>query len=321
MERLPTVSAMFLTRGRAQLLERALCAVLDDPATSEVVVVVDGDDPPTDDLLEGMARADSRLRVTRMPSPGTEGLDATQRGREHGTRLSDSDVVLALDDDVIAAPGLVRGHARWHARRDDAVVVGYMPVVTPHRWPWSHAPIRFYADAYEAHCEEYRSRPDSILHNLWGGNISLRRGRWLEVTGGGRVPCYLDDKEFGLLCLRHGLVGVFDPALRGDHWYQRSLRGFIERAEKTPAAERQLRRAYPDLLDPEPRVRLRIPVRLLIWLARPSIGWNAVRWSLIAAISVAAALRLRPLEDAGARLAWRVATERSGRAPEPHDDA
>jgi hypothetical protein len=306
---------MFLTMDRPKLIERSLCAILEDPATTEAIVVIDGDDAETNDLLDRMGREDARVKTTRMPPPGPDRLGSMQRGRDHGAALASSEIVLALDDDVVAHPGLVSGHARCHARNaDDEVVVGYMPVVTPRRWPRSHAPIRFYSTAYEAHCEQYKSDPGSILQNLWGGNVSLRRSRWLAAIQHGRVRCYHEDQEFGLLLLRQGFRARFDPSLRGDHWYERTLRGFVQRAQRTVLAHRELRQAYADVIaDSDDAVPERRAVLLLVRLARSSAGWFLVRWGLIAFISVAATLGLSRVEDRGAQALWRVASERAAR--------
>jgi GT2 family glycosyltransferase len=307
---------MFLTMGRPQLIERALSAVLEDLATTEAIVVVDGDDAETTELLGRMAQEDPRVKTTRMPPPGPDGLDNMQRGRDHGASLASSEVVIALDDDVVARPGLVSGHARRHAADDGAlVVVGYMPVVTPARWPRSYAPIRFYSGSYEEHCDEYRADPEHILKHLWGGNLSLRRSRWLDAIAHGRVSCYHEDKEFGLLLSRQGFRAVFDSSLRGDHWYERTLRGFVVRAQRSVRAQAELRAAYADVIEDPPWEDLpqRRSAALLLRLARSSAGWFLVRWGLIALISAAATLGLSRVEDRGAQALWRVASERAAR--------
>lgn len=310
---LPTVSVVFLTKNRPRLIARSLAAVLDDRATTEAIVVIDGEDTETREVLERFDRDDPRVKLTALPPPGSDRLENMQRGRDHGARLASSDVVLGMDDDVVAHPGLVAGHARWHARHDDLVVVGYMPVVTQPRWPGSHAPVRFYAGAYEASCQGYRADPSTILTGLWGGNYSVRKTRWLEAIAAGRVPSYHEDKEFGVLLLRAGMRGIFDSTLRGDHHYERSLNEFVGRAEVTEAAHAHLWAAYPDELGFEKPSPERPELRALIRISRSSLGWRVVRSALLAAIRLAALLRLSKLEDRGVHVLWRVAAGRGSR--------
>jgi hypothetical protein len=314
---LPTVSVVIPTRDRIDIIPSTLDAVLADPATSEVIVMVDRGEEATHEtreLLDRVAAGEPRLRWMRTP-PDEQGKWGVQHGRDVGTEMAESEVVLSLDDDVIAKPGMVSGHARAHAAGKGRVVVGYMPVVSEERWPRSSAPIRYYSEAYEYTCDLYRSNPAAILPNLWGGNISLRREDWLAAIRRPRTEAWgHDDQELGVLFMRDGLQGHFDPRLEGSHYYRRNLRGFVARAENSSVAQARLRKANPDLL-PEPRpqpssLRRRLFAPALA-ISRWSVGWFLVRWTFIGVIAVAGALRLRSIEDAAARHLFYMASERS----------
>jgi glycosyltransferase involved in cell wall biosynthesis len=305
---LPSVAVVVPTRDRADLLARSLDAVLADEATTEAVVVVDGSDPETAELLGRLAQSDKRVRITSTPAEPAE-LGRVQRARDHGVSLADSEVVLSMDDDVVAEPGLVSGHARHHLGTENLVVVGYMPVATPRRWPRTHAQILHYAEAYEHTVHSYAEDRELILRNLWGGNFSLRRADWLRVIDGPRLNSYLDDKELGLRLLRQGLSGEFDSSLRAEHFYERSLRGLVERDRKNAIAQTELRAAFPEgeasVFDAAPSdPAMQFLIRLSSWA--PS--WFVVKWGLIALTSAAAALRIAPLERRGvtalSMLAW-----------------
>ena len=99
--------------------------LLADPAADEIVVVDDGSNDGTLMLLEDLAAAHPQLRP--VPTRHRGRAAAGQLGLERAT----GEVVLLLDDDVVAAPGLVEGHARAHAVSDGLVVVGYMPIRLP----------------------------------------------------------------------------------------------------------------------------------------------------------------------------------------------
>jgi hypothetical protein len=280
-------------------------------------VVVDGGDPNTEGLLGRLAARDPRLRITRTPDEPAA-LHRVQRGRDHGVGIASGEVVLSMDDDVVAGPGLVSGHARAHAGRDDLVVVGYMPVVTPRRWPHSHAQITEYAGAYEELCEQFAADPSSILPQLWGGNFSVRRRHWLEaIQQTPRLGSYLDDKELGLHFQQMGLAGEFHPELRAEHYYERTLRGMVERAERNCIAQADLRAAFPAARShfvpgPPPRAEL----RLLRAISRSALGWFVVRWGLIGLSSAAAALRVAAVESkATVALSWLAFDRTANRLP------
>jgi glycosyltransferase involved in cell wall biosynthesis len=64
-----TVSAVIPTRGRPELLRRAVRSALAQTLRDiEVVVVIDGPDPATHLVLQELAQQDGRLRVLALPS-------------------------------------------------------------------------------------------------------------------------------------------------------------------------------------------------------------------------------------------------------------
>lgn len=297
----------------------ALRAVLDDPATAEVIVVIAAADAGAAEAGEGMARlrrwaaVEPRLRLLAVDE-GAGGMWRVQRARDAGVEAARSAVVLSLDDDVVLAPGVVSGHAAAHREAEDLVVLGYMPVTTRHRWPRGNATIRFYSETYELHCRRYEGDAGEILTALWGGNFSIRRERWLAAIRRPRTSAWgHDDQEIGLLFLREGMRGTFDRDLRGSHHYERSLRGFIARAEKSAIGRAELRAANPDLLPEPARVRGRrdLVAGPVLAAARAPFVWPVVCAALIGAMALTGALRLDALGDTLAGQVWFLAQQRA----------
>src|SRR5271170_6897388 len=95
------VSAVIPTRGRAELLRRAVCSALAQTLREiEVVVVIDGADPATNLVVEELARQDPRVRqITLSASVG--GSDARNRGVDAAA----GEWIAFLDDDDEWLPG------------------------------------------------------------------------------------------------------------------------------------------------------------------------------------------------------------------------
>ena len=254
-EALPTVAVVIPTRGgRAALLQRAVPKLLADPGTSELIIVLDLDDSDTEAVVRRYADSDRRVRWARSGSPAQTTLSREQGARDLGARLAESQVILALDDDVEPGFGLVSGHARHHVDMDARVVVGYMPVVPPaSRRGGLRATAQLYADTYARECTQFQADPATVLLGLWGGNFSLPRRHWLRAAGDMPGSAgYHVDREFGLRLRRLGLSGVFDRDLRADHWYRRSTPQLMNDARSSGQGLARLRVAYPELalLDP-----------------------------------------------------------------------
>jgi glycosyltransferase involved in cell wall biosynthesis len=98
------VSAVIPTRGRPELLRRAVRSALGQTLREiEVVVVVDGEDPATMLVLEELAQQDGRVRVVALPSR-VGGSDARNRGVDAAA----GEWIAFLDDDDEWFPGKLR---------------------------------------------------------------------------------------------------------------------------------------------------------------------------------------------------------------------
>src|SRR5579875_1706675 len=101
------ISVLFTSFNDRESLLSALDPVLADPATDEVVVVVDGSRDGTFEALQARASDEPRLRPFFIEKRGRSGA------RQYGLERVSSDVVLLLDSDVIPGPMMVSGHERW----------------------------------------------------------------------------------------------------------------------------------------------------------------------------------------------------------------
>lgn len=267
---LPSVSVVAPTYERVHGLPRFLDAILREPA-AEVVIAVDGSRDGSVEWLRERARADERLVVLDLPHQGAGAA------RQAGLEAATSDVVLLLDDDVIASPGLVEGHARHHAGLEPKLVLGYMPndwrAVAPER----RGIAWVYRYWYEIHCERYAADPDFVLSSLWGGNLSMPREAMLRIGFQSlAVRRGQDDRDFGLRCLKGGVRAVFDRSLHGEHLYDRAMPDFRTDSRLQGECRRLLRAAHPDVLG-DPRespslddtvgMRLPGPLRRMLPLA------------------------------------------------------
>jgi len=297
------------TYNRRPLLERVLEPLLDDPGATEIVVVVDGSEDGSFELLSVLAERHPRLRPVRIENRGKEG--ARQAGLDEAT----GEVVLFMDDDVLAAPGLASGHAAAHADEDGLVVVGYMPVDPPAVRHGGDAPTLLYAAEYENRCRQYELDPSLILKTLWGGNFSMPREYALRIgLTSDFAQGYHQDRDFGLRCAKAGLRGRFDRSLAARHLHERSLDAFIRDARRQGAGRRQIHELHPELLptlEPDEFAKdLPGPLRAFVLACRrPRLAERACA-VLRTAAGLAGRLRLWPLETAAVKLLRRIEQQR-----------
>ncbi len=231
------------------------------------------------------------------------------RALDEGVARSTSDVVLLMDDDVIAGPGLVSGHARRHRAGRPLVVMGAMPV----RLAGGEGPAtRLYARDYDGHCQKIESGELAVLEGLWLGNVSVRRGDLVKVgvwSEGYRLHWH-SDLDLGLRLAQNGLDGVFDPTLRATHMHMQSNSSFLRAGHERGEAVTVLEHQYPQhfaVIRPAPVLDgLPAPARRVVsYLGREGVAQRSGRM-LMTVSSASDRLGSTRMSDASAKLARRI---------------
>ena len=130
------VSVVIPTRGRPDLLQRAVRSALAQTLRAiEVVVVIDGEDPGTRLAMQRVALQDSRLRVLALAN-SVGGSDARNRGVD----AAKGEWIAFLDDDDEWFPGKLQAQLDAVAPSTAPVVIGTCKMIarTPGRdyvWP------------------------------------------------------------------------------------------------------------------------------------------------------------------------------------------
>ncbi|GAA3269059.1 glycosyltransferase family 2 protein [Dactylosporangium vinaceum] len=294
----PSISVIIQTYNRRHVLEEIVGAVTRDPYPREIVVVVDGSTDGSMELLERLAADEPRLVPVWQENRGQSAA------RWAGIQRATGDLLLLLDDDVLAGPGLAAGHARVHARVERAVVLGYMPTRAPSpRRPGDYTTL-LYGEDYERACAAYEADPSLVVTQLWAGNMSLHRVDALAAGEDPELERHVD-RAFGLRLARAGLTGVFDRSLRATHLHTQSPAAFVRQFHQQGRARHRLATMFPEYVtavDPLTEV----PGFVKLFLPVPGLLKSAVR--------VAGAAHAWGLETAGARVLRQVELGRGFRA-------
>jgi GT2 family glycosyltransferase len=219
-------SVVIPSHGRAGRLRRILEPLVDDPATQEVIVVAD-----RDERVAPAVRALGLERVRVVPADAGNENGA----RQVGVEAAGAEVVVLIDDDVLALPGLVSRHLAHDHRRH--IVLGYMPVDPTRLTGVGRFPARVYERAYQTQTGAWEREPNRILSRFWAGNFSARRDDLIDI--GLQNPdyrgMYFADYDLGLRLDHAGFTAAFDRTAQALHLYDRDVEGFIRDSRRQGA--------------------------------------------------------------------------------------
>jgi GT2 family glycosyltransferase len=284
------ISVVVPTFRREAQLARCLAALAAqdiDPAEFEVIVVDDDRDGPGGPLPGGQANA------RRVRNPGRGAAAA----RNHGAGEARADLVLFVDDDVVADPWLLRSHLDWHRERGaDAVLIGpYLPA--PVRPGFAAAIARlWWFDFFEALAEA----PSPTFVAALSANMSLPIAAFEAVGGFAEDVARQrrEDWEWGLRARRAGLPIEFCEVASARHEYALETRQRVRDARREGFGDALIVARYPEALAGLPICGLRP------YGPRTPLRWAAFRLARSRAACDAYFVLLDLIEWARLRHVW-----------------
>jgi GT2 family glycosyltransferase len=217
----PLLSVVIPTYQRRESLLRTLASLRSQtlPATQyEVIAAVDGSTDGTADAVRRFA-APYALSAVEGPHRGRAGACNA------GIRAATGAIVMLLDDDMEATPGLVAAHARAHEGGERAVVGAAPIVVRPDSPPF----VRYMATGFRYRLERL-AQPGYRLHfrDVYTGNFSARRGTLLKVGGFDEAFRLYghEDYELALRLQAAGAELTFSTEACARQHYEKSFAGF-----------------------------------------------------------------------------------------------
>lgn len=214
----PHCSVVVATWQRPVLLKNTLASLLGQSYPDyEIVVVCDGEDAGVRALSPAMAR-ESRIRWVFHPV--NRGLPAA---RNTGAQAAAGDIVLFLDDDVVADPDLLSAHMCHHRKAPPGARLAVISLAAEER----QTQLSTYLN--ERLHQHWKSMLESISGSLsapgtdsigeeieaiicFGLNSSIRRDLFLSYGGFNEVFRISDEEtEMGNRLYRAGFNFVFEP--------------------------------------------------------------------------------------------------------------
>lgn len=277
----PQISIVIPTKDRRELLLETLESLRRQSVAAEVlevIVVADG-------CTDGTAQAVRRLAKT--PEWASHSLRCIEQAgsgaasaRNNGLRNAQANIVLFLDDDILAGPHMVATHLARHAESEGGVVV--LGRIVPARV--KGALHRQMAAWWREHYRDLSHKPASFT-DLYTGQVSVPRAVALEVGGFDESLNYGEDVEFGYRLSMAGLPFVYSPQAASLDRNPKPAAGLLRDLFRSGQGSALIYRKWPGTLRALPlsaygetNVRLRLARGALLALSQNQIAASALDW-------------------------------------------
>src|SRR5438132_9536651 len=297
----PCATVVIPTYNRCSLLVRSLTSLNVQTIPTEqyeVIVGVDGSTDETVVALRGFS-APYALQWVVQPNSGPAAASNT------AARQATGNVLIFLDDDQLAAPGLIEAHLEAQKRLGDVLVQGLYPLAPGYRRRGASLMYeRWLLGAVSPIDRQHPSTP-----HIWSANISLRRSTWAAVGGldesfreyGG------EDTDFGIRVAAGGVPVVFEPTALSYHMHDVTYRQV--RTQAYSQGRSLLRLARKHAVDPESfsgaEMKRRVDRAVATgWRHAPGL-MEVLGRTLVAPLLAADLVRVRPAQLMAARLLHR----------------
>lgn len=243
----PAISVVIPTHNRCDALGFTLAALSAqslDPREFEIIVVANGCEDGTCEYLAGLHPAHALKVVEQNPSRGAAAA------RNEGAKHARAPIILFLDDDMEASPGLLAAHLNAHdaANNPKLVVLGHFPML-PH--PGAGALTKFarlwWAEGFAA-----RARPEYrfTFKDFCTGNISIPSALFRELGGfDDAIGAHHDgeDYELGYRLFEVGGRIRYEARASSIHHSSLTLDGALRRAEREGRGHATMVQRHPAL--------------------------------------------------------------------------
>lgn len=239
-----TLSVVIPTYNRAPVLKKSLEALFGRGRKRREFEVIVVDDGSADETAEVVRRAAESAPVkVHYLFQENAGAGAA---RNTGLKRASGDVVLFMDDDIIAAPGMPSEHMRYHNMHpDENVAVLGMVTLSP-EIPATPLNLEHAVHMWGS----IRDGEEVSWRHFFTGNMSVKRSFLLEndLLFDERLRNY-EDTEFGYRSAGKGMRIIHNARALGYHYHHMDLPAFVNMSRNYGYAIAILHDRYPELRD------------------------------------------------------------------------
>ena len=234
------LSVIIPTYNRAPVLDKCLAALAHQTVPAgefEVIVADDGSSDETRATASHWAAVNSHFRYTHQPNSGANAA------RNRALAAARGEIVLLINDDVLATPQMLAEHLAAHDRYPAIHLACLGRVTASPSLPWTRLTWLHLDRAFDGLQED----AELDWRAFFTCNVSLKK-RLAAAAGGFEEGIrYHEDLEFSERLSRHGLRIIYRPRALGYHDHFLTEEEFLRTAKREATALAVWARKAPHL--------------------------------------------------------------------------
>jgi glycosyltransferase involved in cell wall biosynthesis len=235
------------TYNRGENLKNIINAILQCDVSQfsevEIVVVDDGSVLPAENFLKTMdVKKPFTLKSLRQSNAGPA------FARNNGFQQAIHDVVLFMDDDILAFPEMLIKHAAGHQKYPGCVIYGYCPYPVPEKQTPAY---RFLEKLSHADESEIEKKNFIATKSIASGNISVEKKMFPDgnfYQSSLRTPAAEEFELMARLATR-SIPIYFNPSIKGWHLQPTTIEDKCKQEFKYGIGAAEVALKIPDSLD------------------------------------------------------------------------
>jgi len=237
------ISVIVPTYNRSQFLKKVLDSLLSQTLEKpdyEIIVVDDGSKDNTLSFLNSV-NTQCNFRFERQENTG---LSAA---RNHGASFAKGEILLFIDDDIVASPDLIKEHLLSHSSNNKTKAI--IGSIKTDRGILNEPMASFFEYSFRSEYQRMVMYPETVDSNdVRGGNLSISKDIFLDLgmfdEEFGRIAN--EDGEFAYRFEKKGGCFIFNPNAIGYHLYQKGFKESLNKAYDQGRAVVLMQKKHPE---------------------------------------------------------------------------
>ncbi|MFY0651330.1 MAG: glycosyltransferase family 2 protein [Cyclobacteriaceae bacterium] len=202
---------------------------------SEIIVVIDGSTDNTINVLTSLNFKKPEVKFIEQENAGRA------KTRNSGAEIAKGDVLIFLDDDMIAEPDLVQKHQLFHQINENSLCGGNQ-LENP---AWAKTDFDRYRcelrKNWNSHFTQLTELKQENIH-LTAANFSITKKNFFKIGGFEESLTDAEDIHLAFKAMDNNMRVFFDPEIIGWHNDFINLKEYIIRKREYVASHRKLRK-------------------------------------------------------------------------------